>query len=169
MCLIPCLEPVRSLPGPVLGVYLVSLVAALCLVQSNSSVLSWMNIQTVSSSKPQWNLPMNGSAEKQYIEECAERAYNKAIYKFVFGCLVRYLKHTVSMYGENVRLYLSSEFLNILEISQPCFNHLLCVCTICLTIKIHIDEMDWNEMFKFDASFNRVKWFFLLTYYKTQW
>ena len=54
---VPCFEPLRSLLGPVLGVYLVSLVAALCLVQSNSSVLSWVNIHIASSSKLQWNLP----------------------------------------------------------------------------------------------------------------
>lgn len=53
---IPCLDPVRSLLGPVLGVYFVFLVAALCLVQSNSSVLSCVNIHTLSSSKLQWNL-----------------------------------------------------------------------------------------------------------------
>ena len=53
----PCLEPLRSLLGPVLGVYLVSLVAALWRVQSNSSVLSWVNMHTASSSKPHWNSP----------------------------------------------------------------------------------------------------------------
>lgn len=52
---------------------------------------------------------MNGSAEKQYNEECAERAYNKAIHKLVFGCLVKYLKHAMSMY----RAHLKHAFLKI--------------------------------------------------------
>lgn len=53
----PCLEPLRSALGPVLGVYLVSRVAALCRVQSKSSFLSWVNMQMGSSSKLQWNSP----------------------------------------------------------------------------------------------------------------
>lgn len=54
----PCLDPLRSLLGPVLGVYLVSRVAALCLVQSKSSPFSWVNMQMGSSSKLQWNSPV---------------------------------------------------------------------------------------------------------------
>lgn len=54
---LPCLDPLRSPLGPVLGVYLVSRVAALCRVQSKSSFLSWVNMQMGSSSKLQWNSP----------------------------------------------------------------------------------------------------------------
>ncbi|TNN37466.1 hypothetical protein EYF80_052372 [Liparis tanakae] len=55
------LESVRSPLGPVLGVYLVSRLAALCRVQSKSSFLSCVNMQMGSSSKLQWN----SSGERQ--------------------------------------------------------------------------------------------------------
>lgn len=94
---IPCLDPVRSLLGPVLGVYFVFLVAALCLVQSNSSVLSWVNIHILSSSKLQWNLSVqdtNGfncegiglNAQRDHLQSYFSYFHYSEVISFVFLC-----------------------------------------------------------------------------------
>lgn len=80
---VPCLEPVWSELGPVFGVYLVSRVAALWRVQSNTSVLSWENKHNASSSKPHWNSPED-TEKAQIIYQTIDIININTCYKLVY-------------------------------------------------------------------------------------